>query len=413
MRSQAAMEYMAVLTIVLIIVIPLVGYYYMYVTSSVQISQAQESVRKLANAVEYVASGGPGTKTTVYVDIPSSTSQIYIGNKTIMFVVEVPTGKTDVYEDVDQKILGYIVNIPGGRIPVKVTNFGNFIQVGSGMLFDPSYLTVELSKGESKVVNENITDVTGSTASLNYSLQGEGTSYVNVSNFPSLINPGETKTFQINFSVPATARSGTYYMSLISESNVSYDELPIVLKVLGALKNVIIKFYSDSSYTHEVTRFFPGDTVYFKIINLDENGTLINANTTYNLTNPNSTIVKNDSYYNDVYFGSYKLSNNWNLVHGIWNLSAYSFRGAYSASNYSTFEVRANLTMKLKYNCKTLPNYDGYWWNSLWKQREKIIISNQMNLSLYNYQVKLNINYLPGMNPNFTDIRFVYDYYGN
>ncbi len=405
MRAQASFEYMTVVAIVLIIIMPLLAYFYIYTSSSVQISQAQESVRKVANAIEYVASGGPGTRTTVTIQIPSYTSDVFIGNKTVMIKLDVPTGATEVYETVDKPIIGYIKYIPGGVSNVKIINLGDYVQVGEGIIFNPNTLYIALAKGEDGSYDEQITSVLPYHTSLNYSLEGEHTEWVTVSNFPTGIDPDETKTFQLNFSIPTDAQSGEYYMSLISESNLTRDELPIILRVLGLLHNVIIKFYSDPNYVHEVNKFFPGDTVYFKIINLDDGGLELPANTTYNISDPNGNVKYSNSYFADVYEGSYTLDSNWSEVHGIWNLNATSERGL-TVSNSSSFEVKASLLMNLNYSCDEV-NGPANWWNASWFNRQEITLDSEENVN--GMQVKIDVKHQNGMKSNYSDIRFVKD----
>ncbi len=406
MRSQASFEYMTIVAVVLLVVLPLVGYFYVYTSSSVQISQAQETVRKITNAVEYVASGGPGTSTTVYVDVPSMASDFFVGNHTVMIKLDIPTGHTEVYETTDVPVYGYIQYLPGGRAEVKITNMGDHVQVGEGMEFSLFPLQIELSTGEYGTYNENITSLLPFFTPLSYSLEGEHTDWVSVSNFPNGINPGETKTFQVNVNIPDDAESGEYYLNLVSHSNVTDDSLPIILKVLGMIHSVVVKFYSDAGYTHEVNKFFPGDTVYYKITVFDVNNNELPADVNYNLKAANGTVVNSTSYHSDVYYGKYSLNSNWSKVHGVWNLSASATR-IYTVNNQSSFEVKATLLTDLNYSCDELTG-PVHWWNDSWYNREKITLYNSLNSDLNNFQVKLVVNHEPGMKSDYSDLRFVY-----
>ena len=307
MRSQVSLEYLILLSLIIVIIIPLVGLFYVYVSDSIKIAQARNTVRKIADAVDFVSYGGPGTITYVYANFPDGINSTFVGNHTILLKLKTTSGVEDIYEDVNPNVIGYLNKLKGYR-KVRIVNFGNVIQVGQGLLFTPSPLFFELSRGESGEKNDAIKNLLSETLNLNHSLLGGKSDWVTIKNFPDQLNGFESKNFTVNVSVPSDTKSGEYEVDLIAKSKYSDEELPIIIKVIGQLKHLLISFYSDNSYTHEVTKFFPGDTVYYKITSLDEDNYPIETNISYNLTNPDSVVEKSDSKYIDEYFGSFELS---------------------------------------------------------------------------------------------------------
>ena len=405
MRSQVSLEYLVLLSLVILIIIPLVSLFYVYVSDSIKIAQARDAVRKIADSVEYVSYGGPGTVVYTYVNFPDGINATFVGNHTIMLKLQTTSGIEEVYEDVDSNVVGYLHDLQGYR-SVRIINFGNIIQVGQGLLFNPSPIYFELSRGESEEKNDTVKNLLQKLINLNYSLSGDKSSWIEVNNFPSQLAPSESKNFTVNVSVPSDTRSGKYEVDLIAKSNYSYEELPIIVNVIGQLKHLLISFYSDSSYTQKSTKFFPGDTVYYKITSLDEYDYPIDSNISYNLINPDNIIKKDDSRYTDTYLGSFELSRDWSKSHGIWNLSAKSTR-VVTITNSSDFEVKASLPIITDFSCNTTDSYTFGWWNSSWEKREIITINSPVNIT--DYQIKLNITYKNGMSSTFSDVRFTYN----
>ncbi|MFH0816317.1 MAG: DUF2341 domain-containing protein [Methanobacteriota archaeon] len=63
-----------------------------------------------------------------------------------------------------------------------------------------------------------------------------------------------------------------------------------------------------------------------------------------------------------------------------------------------------------KNGTRAMPEPNGIWYDPSWAQVTSIYISNANNVNtLYNYQVKLNLQYLPGMRADFGDVRFTTD----
>ncbi len=47
------------------------------------------------------------------------------------------------------------------------------------------------------------------------------------------------------------------------------------------------------------------------------------------------------------------------------------------------------------------------WWIAAWEHRKQIIFTNDLNETLSDLQVRINLQYEPGMEPDFSDVRFI------
>jgi uncharacterized protein (UPF0333 family) len=116
MKAQVAVEYLVVVTIVLGTSIFLFYYTSTYSSNSITMGQAKESIQTLAKAIEYVYALGPGTKTSVVIDLPSNIVGSYVVQNEIGFKIGAGGRVNDVYEVTKARISGTLPKTPGRHI---------------------------------------------------------------------------------------------------------------------------------------------------------------------------------------------------------------------------------------------------------------------------------------------------------
>lgn len=140
-RGQVSLEYVILIGILLVILIPI--FYYSLTTSSekVKLSQAENTVLTLSKAVEEVYSLSPGTKKYVWLSIPGGVQEARITGSEITLVVGV-AGKSSDYTAFTKAIV--VGNIPTEkgvyRIPVELLESG-VVQIGSSEDTKPPSIT--------------------------------------------------------------------------------------------------------------------------------------------------------------------------------------------------------------------------------------------------------------------------------
>jgi len=89
MKAQVAVEYLAIVGIVLTIISFLAAYIWQQNEVSTRINQAQIAVSTIAGAADNVYAQGPGAKSNINVFFPNGyePSESYIENKTILLKI--------------------------------------------------------------------------------------------------------------------------------------------------------------------------------------------------------------------------------------------------------------------------------------------------------------------------------------
>ena len=70
MKSQAAIEYLVLVSLIIFFLIPLLYYSTSESANTIKLNDAQDAIQSLVKTADYVYSLGPGTKTTVLITIP-------------------------------------------------------------------------------------------------------------------------------------------------------------------------------------------------------------------------------------------------------------------------------------------------------------------------------------------------------
>jgi uncharacterized protein (UPF0333 family) len=128
MKAQVAVEYLVVVTLVLGTSIFLFYYTSTYSSESIAMKQTRESIQTVAKTIDYVYALGPGAKTTVIIDLPSSMIDSYVFQNEIGFKIGVSGHIADVYEITKTRVSGTLPKTPGRHvINVNSTEAGVFI----------------------------------------------------------------------------------------------------------------------------------------------------------------------------------------------------------------------------------------------------------------------------------------------
>ncbi|MFH0835533.1 MAG: hypothetical protein V1834_00020 [Candidatus Micrarchaeota archaeon] len=111
MKGQAAVEYLAILTVSLAILLPL----WLFVTSvnsstqdDLRVGFAKQLVSRIADASDLVLVQGPPAQFIVKIDVPSGVSAITLQNNEVNVRLERPYGVTDVFASTSGSIQGDI-----------------------------------------------------------------------------------------------------------------------------------------------------------------------------------------------------------------------------------------------------------------------------------------------------------------
>jgi len=131
MKGQVATEYLIIVSVALIILIPLA----LYVNQSLmgyrddtKTSRAWTTVKKLGESSDWVYSQGPPAKLTLEIYIPEDVEEISLSDKTFLFRIRTSAGISDVYYTTVSELDGYIPK-DSGYYYVSLTAFSNYVNV--------------------------------------------------------------------------------------------------------------------------------------------------------------------------------------------------------------------------------------------------------------------------------------------
>ena len=81
MKAQIATEYLILIGLILIVLIPILYYTTQESTTSININQAQDVVQTLAKTADYVYSLGPGTRSVALITIPLGVNRSIVSGR--------------------------------------------------------------------------------------------------------------------------------------------------------------------------------------------------------------------------------------------------------------------------------------------------------------------------------------------
>ncbi len=281
LRGQSSTEYLLVLSIVLVLLVPFIYYGYISSQESVRLLQARRAVESLANAADYVYTQGYGSRVTVNVILPGGIdfNNSYIG-KPSSAGTEVPSeeinlrlytqsGFTDVFKSTGEEVRGRWLNRSGPYFfTVYMAEDGYVLIVPYELefLINQTYFTYNIKTGHVQNFAFNITSLVGYTNQINFTKTGDISSWINLSadsiNLSSLSSQEITGTI----TVPTGATLGLHTGKITADSGNSSQDIYIEVTVYSGNQGCnsthsIITFYHNSSYSTYDEAFEKEDTV--------------------------------------------------------------------------------------------------------------------------------------------------------
>jgi uncharacterized protein (UPF0333 family) len=221
-RGQSSFEQLIVVALG-IGMVTLVFYYSVNLSSdNIRISQAEDMVEKLSKSADYVYSLGPGSKDVVDVYVPEGMVLTDITNNSIRVRLSLSSGESDVFADTKPVIIGEIPPIPGHhRIAVTHTQSGK-VMLGEGSLFcSPFTITKSIVQGESASDSITIKDIGDYTIeNITATLDGFITDMTVLTQPASSLDPLQTTTAGLEFTVPAEKEVGSYSGMVTVRGNI-------------------------------------------------------------------------------------------------------------------------------------------------------------------------------------------------
>lgn len=131
MKAQAAVEFLIIVSVALMILLPvtfyarqlLIGY-----KDDTKISLAKNTVKKLGESADWVFSQGPSAKRTLEIYIPDDVYNISLEDRTILFEVKTSAGVTDVFYEAVPSLNGSLP-ITSGYYFVSLTAYTNYVNI--------------------------------------------------------------------------------------------------------------------------------------------------------------------------------------------------------------------------------------------------------------------------------------------
>ena len=126
-KAQSGLEYLFLLGVFLVALIPIFAYSIDTTYLSIRTSQSQQAVQEIASAADNLYKLGGG-KTTIFVTLPSGINSSVVSNKTISLRLNIGTGIGDSIAITEAPVNGSLPATEGlKKITLEVV--GNTIQI--------------------------------------------------------------------------------------------------------------------------------------------------------------------------------------------------------------------------------------------------------------------------------------------
>ena len=294
LRAQSSTEYLLVLGIVLVILVPFIYYGYSSSQESVRILQARRAVESLANAADYVYTQGYGSRTTVNVIIPEGIDfdNSYIG-KPLTSSSEVPSeeinlrlytqnGFTDVFKSTQEEVRGNWLNRSGPYFFTVYMSDDGYVLIAPyelEFLINQTYFTYNIQTGHTQNFAFNITSLVNYTNQINFTKTGDISTWIDLSS--DSINLAALNSQEITglITVPTGATLGLHQGKITAESGNSSIDIYLDITVYSGNQGcnssyAVITFYHNSSYSNYDEAFNKEDTVTITTENWDSNSNI-------------------------------------------------------------------------------------------------------------------------------------------
>ena len=131
MKSQVAVEYLIIVSVAFMILIPTVLYLnqsFIGFNDDSKVSKASETVKKIGQTADWVYSQGPPAKQTIEIFIPKDLDEISLINKTVLFKVRTSTGVSDIFYDSVAPLNGTLPSNSGYYF-ISLTAFQDYVNI--------------------------------------------------------------------------------------------------------------------------------------------------------------------------------------------------------------------------------------------------------------------------------------------
>lgn len=248
-KAQVGIEYLALLAIVLIVILPIAYYAYLNITVSGDTAQAQVAVSRIVDAANFVSSEGPGATTQVQITLPNSydSSKSFLNNTLISIHLDLSGGK-DVLGFANQNLLGNLPTSSGVYyLTVSARNGYVYISGGTGLDVEPLLIDVTSQPVNSSTVLSETVIYTNldqaypltvqSTLSWPYN-SGVLVAFNDPSDTLFTLNPETSRNVVLNVNITPSAY-GTYTGSIVANaSNGDVRTVYIVIVVSNTTCNI-------------------------------------------------------------------------------------------------------------------------------------------------------------------------------
>lgn len=148
-KGQISYEYVMLVGVILVIMIPLFYFSFSKVSDTVRINQAEESVSVLAKAADTVYALGPGSKSYVWITVPSGVVSTSVNNKEILLRLSIFGSISDFHAAAKANVSG---SFPFSQGTYKM----------SATMLENGIIVIGLVNDTIPAVISNINPVTGS-----------------------------------------------------------------------------------------------------------------------------------------------------------------------------------------------------------------------------------------------------------
>jgi len=131
MKSQVAVEYLIIVSVAFMILIPTILYLnqtFIGYNDDNKLSKASETVKKIGQTADWVYSQGPPAKQTIEIFIPKDLEEISLNNKTVLFKVRTSAGVSDVFYESVAPLNGTVPSNSGYYF-VSLTAFQDYVNI--------------------------------------------------------------------------------------------------------------------------------------------------------------------------------------------------------------------------------------------------------------------------------------------
>jgi hypothetical protein len=131
MKAQVAIEYLTIISIAFIILIPLILYVNDLLNNyndDTKISLAKNTVKKLGENIDWIYSQGQPARTTLEIYIPDGITNVSLANKTILLKIKTLAGTSDIFYETVPSLNGSIPTTKGYYM-VTLVSYENYVNI--------------------------------------------------------------------------------------------------------------------------------------------------------------------------------------------------------------------------------------------------------------------------------------------